>query len=74
MVKIFYNAQEIADLLGYKKNKAYSIIKELNIKLKEESENKGQKIETFNGRIRKDYFEKAIGLERNLNSENDFNK
>lgn len=74
MVKIFYTAQEIADLLGYKKNKAYSIIKKLNIKLKEESEMKGHKIETFNGRIRKDYFEKAIGLERNFNNENNFNK
>ena len=35
MEKLFYTAQDISEMLGYSKDKAYRIIKELNIQLKE---------------------------------------
>lgn len=35
MEKLFYTAQDISEILGYSKDKAYRIIEESNIQLKE---------------------------------------
>lgn len=63
MEKLFYTAQDISEMLGYSKDKAYRIIKELNIKLKEKAKEENKEVLIFNGRINKDYFDKRIKLE-----------
>lgn len=70
MEKLFYNANDIANILGYSKSKAYEIIKKLNIDLKKESEQQAQSIMIFSGRIPKEYFEKRLGLKVNQNETN----
>ena len=58
MEKLFYTADDISKILGYSKTKAYGIIKQLNIELKEKDKN----IIIFPGRINKNYFDKRIQI------------
>ena len=51
MKSVFYTAQEVADILGVSRTKAYKIVKELNIELRE----KGYII--IAGKVPKRYFE-----------------
>ena len=51
MKSVFYTAQEVAEILGVSRTKAYKIIKELNIELRE----KGYII--IAGKVPKRYFE-----------------
>lgn len=69
MIKQFYTAKDVAQILGYETNKAYSIIRELNSKLLKESEEQGFKIIVFPGRIQKDYFEKCTGISMPISRE-----
>lgn len=56
----YYNAKQISEMTGYSINKAYQIIKDLNVeinyKYKDVSENERPLI--FNGRVLKSYFDK----------------
>ena len=51
MKSVFYTAQEVAEILGVSRTKAYKIVKELNIELRE----KGYII--IAGKVPKRYFE-----------------
>ena len=51
MNSVFYTAQEVAEILGVSRTKAYKIVKELNIELRE----KGYII--IAGKVPKRYFE-----------------
>ena len=51
MKTVFYSAQEVAEILGVSRTKAYKIVKELNIELRE----KGYII--IAGKVPKRYFE-----------------
>ena len=64
MIKLFYTVHDVKEITGYSKEKAYDIIRELNKQLEKEATEKGQTVVTFRGRVRKDYFEKALGIER----------
>lgn len=64
MIKLFYTVHDVKEIMGYSKDTAYKIIRELNKQLQKEATEKGQTVVTFRGRVRKDYFEKALGIER----------
>lgn len=51
MKSVFYTAQEVAEILGVSRTKAYKIVKELNLELRE----KGYII--IAGKVPKRYFE-----------------
>ena len=51
MNSVFYTAQEVAEILGVSRTKAYKIVKELNLELRE----KGYII--IAGKVPKRYFE-----------------
>lgn len=59
---IFYNRDDIADILGYGRAKAYRIIRELNMEL----EAKGYLIRP--GKISKRYFNERYSVEVNKKS------
>lgn len=63
MEKLFYTAQDLADMLGYSKDKAYRIIKDMNSQLKEKAKQENKEVLVFSGRINKEYFDKRIKVE-----------
>lgn len=65
MIKKFYRATDVAEILGYSIDKSYKIIRELNNSLKEESEKSGKDVITFPGRVPIWYFNKKLRVERN---------
>ena len=65
MIKKYYNAKDVSEILGYAKDKSYRIIRELNSSLKIETEQSGREIITFPGRIPIWYFNKKLGIEGN---------
>lgn len=54
MSKLFYTAQEVADMLGVSKSKAYMMIQEWNEELK------GTKWISLPGKVNKKYFQEKI--------------
>lgn len=64
MIKLFYTVHDVKEILGYEDSAAYKIIRRLNKQLQKEATEKGETVVTFKGRVRKDYFEKALGIER----------
>lgn len=56
MENLCYTAQEVAEMLGVSKSKAYIIIKEWNKELKE----KDKKYITVSGKVNKKYLQKKI--------------
>lgn len=62
MEKKFYTAKEVAEITGYSKNKAYDVIRQLNIKIKEQYPNEKDRPIIFQGRINKEYFDKKMQI------------
>ena len=60
MEKKFYSVKDVEALTGFSKSKAYKIIKDLNIEIKEKEQNKEEKSLIFDGRINKEYFDKRM--------------
>ncbi len=56
---IFMDAQEVADLLGVSKGKAYRVIKDMNTQLK------NQGYITISGKVNRNFFNEKIYGERN---------
>ncbi len=54
MAKLFYKAQEVADMLGVSKSKAYTMIQEWNEELK------AMKCITIAGKVSKKYVDEKI--------------
>ena len=54
MTKIFYSAQDVADLIGVSVSKAYQIIAQMNSELKE----KGYRV--ISGKVPTKYFEEKF--------------
>ena len=65
MVKKYYNAKDVSEILGYASNKSYKIIRELNDSLENEYGKKGKEIMIFPGRVPIWYFNKKLGIEGN---------
>ncbi len=56
---IFMDAQEVADLLGVSKGKAYRVIKDMNTQLKDKG------YITISGKVNRNFFNEKIYGERN---------
>lgn len=63
MIKKYYNANDVSEILGYSKDKSYEIIRKLNSSLKIDFEKEGKDIMIFAGRVPIWYFEKKLGIE-----------
>lgn len=65
MVSKYYSVNEVAELTGYKRNKAYALIKKLNIELREKYEDmpESEKPLFLQGKILKSYFDKKMEVE-----------
>lgn len=62
MEKKFYTVKEVAEITGYSQNKAYDVIRQLNIKIKEQYPNEKERPIIFPGRINKEYFDKKMQI------------
>lgn len=54
MEQLFYNSDEVAQMLGISKSKAYAIIRSLNAELKEKG------LLVIHGKVNKKYFSEKI--------------
>lgn len=65
MEKKYYNAKDVAELIGVAKGKAYEIIRKCNTEIKELYENKPiiEQPIIINGKVNKEYFDKKMKVE-----------
>lgn len=65
MIKKYYNAKDVSEILEYSSDKSYKVIRELNGALKKEYEEQGKEIMIFPGRVPIWYFNQKLGIEGN---------
>lgn len=60
----YYSAKDICQLTGYSESKAYDLIRDINIEIKEVYKDKPKQEQPLflRGRVLKSYFDKKVGI------------